>query len=339
MANYTATQLLSARFRFDKQFERPEMRPKPNPVMMSLLKNSEVLVPELDSIKNSDQRTKATHILNRASTSSGTARTHSHTGSVGDSTLANMTWVTRTRYFKMSVKMGDRNEETWQQMFANRVLSSIMDLHTDIETYMVAWLNTNRSQVVKSLTPKNVSWDASNYLAKVTNANKNFFAQYGKSFMRQQWYDWELDAIADPLIYAMIQQQYAQGPANDTNLGFQFAGIEFLESIDDLTNPTGVQGSAYLIPKGTVGIVPWIPSANRNNVKEGIYEYSSIPDPLGTGLTFAVHRYTAGADNSSTFGETQDVNQFYEVSIDFSAVKGMISTSNETPIFKIGLQT
>lgn len=339
MANYTATQLLAARFRFAERFKKPEMRPKPNPVLMLMLRNSDVLVPDLSSIKNSDSRTKSTMILNRASTTAGTARSHSHTGSVGDSTLANLTWVTRSRAFKMSLKMGDRNEESWQEMFANRLLSAIMDLHSDIETYAVAWLNTNKSQVVKSLTPKNVTWDATNYIAKVTAADVNWFAQYAKSFMSQQWYTGAIDAIADARLYALMNQLAAQGTANATNLGFQFSGIEFIESIDDLTNATGVEASAYLMPKDSVGIIPWIPNANRNNVKEGIYEYSNIEDPLGSGLQFAVHRYTAGADNSGTFGETQDVNMFYEVSVDFSCVAADISTANESPIYKIGLLT
>ena len=337
MANYTATQLLQARMRFNETFKRPEMRPKPKPVLSLMLQNSSPLVPDINSIKNSDSRTKATMILNRATTTGASARAHDHTGAVGDSTLASLTWVTKSRAFKMSLKMGDRNEESYQEMFANRLLSAIMDLHSDIETYIVAWLASTKSQVVKSLTPKNVSWDATNYIAKVASGDVNYFAQYAKSFMRQQWYDWGLDGVVDSRLYALLQQQSAQGAYNATNLGFQFAGIDFIESIDDLTNPSGVEASGYLIPKGTAGIVTWIPRVNRENAVEGIYEYSNIADPMGTGLTFAVHKYTAGADNSSTFGETQDVNQFYQVSIDFSCIASDISTSNETPIFKVGL--
>ena len=337
MANYTATQLLNARFRFNEMFKRPEMRPKPNPVLELAMRETNMLVPAFESIKNSDNRTKKTHILNRASTTSGTARTHSHTGAVGDSSIATLTWVTRSRAFKMSAKMGDRNEESWAEMFANRLLTAIMDLHEDIETYAVAWLNTNKSQVVQSLTPKNVTWDATNYLAKVAAADQDWFTMYAKSFMAQQHYSWGLDCVADARLYALVEQALNQGGGNSTNLGFQAGGIEYVPSIDDLTNPTGVNASGYLIPKGTFGIIPWIPRVNRENYKKGIYEYSNIGDPMGTGLVFAVHSYTAGADNSSTFGETQDVNIFYEVSIDFTLVKSMISTSNETPIFKIGL--
>jgi len=339
MANYTATQLLAARFRFNEMFKRPEMRQKPNPVLMLLQQNNSMLIPGLDSIKNSDQRTKSISILNRATTTGASARSHNHTGSVGDSTLANMSCATKSRAFKMSLKMGDRNEESYQEMFANRLLSAIMDLHADIETYSLAWLASSKSQVVKSATPKNVEWDASNYLAKVAAADADYLAQYSKSFMRQQWYDWGLDAIADPRMYALLQQQSAQGAYNATNLGFQFAGIDYVESTDDLTNPTGVEASGYLIPKATVGLVSWIPAANRANAKKGIYEYSNIIDPLGSGLTFAVHQYTAGADNNATFGETQDVNEFFEVSIDISCVAADISTASESPIFKIGLKS
>jgi len=335
MANYIATQLLEARLRFNDMFKRPEMRQKPNAVLGALLKNTEPLVPNINAIKNSDSRTKKTMILDRAATTAGTARAHNHTGAVGDSSITTLTWVTRSRAFKMSLKMGDRNEETKGEMFANRLLSAIMDLHADIETYSVAWLNTNKSQVVKSLTPKNVAWDAAAFYASVSQADLAWFAQYAKSFMKQQYYTWDLDCIADSRVYAINQQSANQGSGNDTNLGFQYAGIEFIESIDDLTVPAGSDGVGFLIPKGTLGIVPWIPLQNRQNISEGIYEYSNIPDPTGSGLVFAVHKYTAGVDNSGTFGETQDVNEFYEVSIDFSLVKSQLSTANETPIFKV----
>ena len=337
MANYTATQLLEARFRFNEMFKKPEMRPKPNPVLDLMMRETNMLVPAFETIKNSDSRTKKTHILNRTNASSGTARSHNHSGNVGDSSITTLTWVTKTRYFKMSAKMGDRNEETNAEMFANRLLTAIMGLHEDIETYTVAWLNTNKSQVVKSATPKNVTWDGTNYIAEVTQTDKDWFTMYAKSFMTQQHYNWGLDCVADARIYALVEQALNQGGGNATNLGFQAGGIEYVPSIDDLTIPSGKEGVAYLIPKGTFGMIPWIPKLNRENYKDGIYEYSNIPDPLGTGLTFAVHAYTAGADNSGTFGETQDVNKFYEVSLDLTVVKSQLSTANESPIFKIGL--
>lgn len=337
MANYTATQLLEARFRFNEMFKKPEMRPKPNPVLDLMMRETSMLVPAFETIKNSDQRTKRTHILNRTDASSGTARSHSHAGNVGDSSIATLTWITRTRYFKMSAKMGDRNEENWSELFANRLLTAIMGLHEDIETYAIAWLNTNKSQVVKSLTPANVAWDAGDNVAEVAKADKDWFTMYAKSFMAQQHYNWGLDCVADARIYALVEQALNQGGGNSTNLGFQAGGIEYIPSIDDLTKPTGHEGSAYLIPKGTFGMIPWIPKVNRDNYTKGIYEYSNIADPMGSGLTFAVHSYSGGADNSGTYGETQDVNLFFEVSIDLTLVKSMLSTANETPVFKIGL--
>ena len=64
-----------------------------------------------------------------------------------------------------------------------------------------------------------------------------------------------------------------------------------------------------------------------------------MPDPLGTGLIFAVHEYAAGADNQSAAGERQDVDIEVEVSIDTAPVKAIETTSNSSPIYKIGLLT
>ena len=64
--------------------------------------------------------------------------------------------------------------------------------------------------------------------------------------------------------------------------------------------------------------------------------YRTIADPLGSGLTFAVHEYASGADNESAGSETQDVDIQVEISIDLAPVKSIMSTSNASPIFKAG---
>ena len=64
--------------------------------------------------------------------------------------------------------------------------------------------------------------------------------------------------------------------------------------------------------------------------------YRTIADPLGSGLTFAVHEYATGADNESNGAETQDIDIEVEVSIDLAPVKAPTSTSNLTPIVKAG---
>jgi len=64
---------------------------------------------------------------------------------------------------------------------------------------------------------------------------------------------------------------------------------------------------------------------------------STIDDPLGSGLKFAVHQYAAGADNEGAAGETQDVDVEVEISLDVAFAKAPMSTSNASPIFKTGI--
>lgn len=337
MANYLDSVLLASQHKWNEKFQMPEMRPKPYGALPVYLKNTEALIPGVNQIKNSDTRTNSTYILNRKASNSITAKSHNYTPANGDSSTVNLTWAIRGDTFRTSLKMADRNVFDYDEMVANQLMSAVMNTHDAINTYLVAHLNTNKSQVVKSLTPSNVTWHPTNFIAQVAAANKAEFGLYAKSFMKQQHYTGTIDVIADSKMYALYQYYAAQGGANATNTGYQFMGMNFYESIDSLTfeSPT-YTGGAYFIPEGTVGLLTWNSPQNRAGVRSGIYEYSTLPDPLGTGILFDVHSYTAGADTSAEGGETQDVVQYFMVTATISAVVADLSTANETPIYKVG---
>ena len=108
----------------------------------------------------------------------------------------------------------------------------------------------------------------------------------------------------------------------------------------ELANAVGYDQMSYFIPEGTIGVLPWIPQLNRQGFGDTFQNggvYRSIPDPLGSGLTFAVHEYATGADNEGGSGETQDIDVQVEMSVDLGPVIAPMSTSNLSPIVKGGL--
>jgi len=101
---------------------------------------------------------------------------------------------------------------------------------------------------------------------------------------------------------------------------------------------TSYIGTCYAFPTGTVGMVDRIPRGNIAGVSTRLYDYMSMPDPLGTPLTMAVHTYESGDTTFAKGGETQDVIYQYENSVDYSLVKAPLSSaSTDSPIFKFVL--
>lgn len=343
MANYADSRRDAIRYKLNERMNMPEFKYKPSPVVEMLLNNRDFLLPAKEQarimdVKNSDQDTVYTTILDKQAVSVGSARAYNHTGSINDSTKTAITFITRAADFTYSVKQADRDSIfTLAEMVSAQLLSHIIGIHENIETYMLAILNTNKSQV--SNTPTLGTWDSSNYVYQVANSDKNVFFQRLKGFMRENYYRGTMQMVGNEPLYQWAEWVANQGAGNSNNLNFTINGITNYTSTE-LTNGTGVEGTGYIMPVGTAGMLNWIPNLNRQGFGDTFKVgglYYSIPDPFGTGLTFAVHEYAAGADNNSAAGETQDINIHVEVSTDVAPVIAPMTTSNASPIYKVEL--
>ena len=226
-------------------------------------------------------------------------------------------------------------------MVAAQLRSAAIDLHAGIETALMALLNTNKTQVVTSLTPQSGTWDAANFLFGVAQADKTQYFQYLKMFMLEQYYGASYDVINNVRAQAAAMFTAQQGQGNATNLGWQIDGMNMTTSTE-LANAAGYDWMSYILPEGSIGILPWIPKLNREGFGDTFNvggRYGTIVDPLGSGLTFAVHEYAAGADNEAGSGESQDIDVQVEVSVDLGPVIAPMSTANLSPIVKAGLLT
>ena len=347
MANYADAALNSALYTMPDYMNRAEFKHKPSPVLMKYIQNTQFLIPATEmeralAVKNSDQQTVKVNTLNKQSITTAAARAAAHTGSKNDSRVQTVSFTTTASKFKYSIKSADRNIWNLAQIIQAQILSGSIAIHEAIETALLARLNTKKTQVVVSATPRSGSWDGTNYIFQVDNADEDYFIQKAKGFMREQYYKGvNYDAIVDEYLYQKYEVLANQGSANATNFGFQIAGVN-PGVTQELTLDSGYVGMGYIFPIGSVGVVPWIPEKNRSgwgSSGENGGLYTSIPDPLGSGLRFAIHQYQSGADNESNDGETQDVDVQVEMSIDYGPVEANSSTSNLSPIVKFGVLT
>lgn len=340
MANYADAVLVNAQMMLNERFTKAEMRYKPSPVFMALLRGSNILMGDYKTLKTADNRAIKGYLKNRASRSLGSARTSSRTGAVADATEVDFTWTTYQDKFATSMKRADDKVFSDAEIMAHEIENSFINMYLGIESALVTWLDTNKNQVSSpaSGTLLNATFNATNDVYEVAGADANEFWHLISSIYRQESYnESQFEIIADSLKARQAAYIAQQGAGNSTNLGWQFSGLNVQESVE-VYDANYVSGLTYAFPVGMAGILDWIPRQNREG--KGDFDsynggYGTIVDPM-TGLQFALHGYTERADTSGSSGQTQDLVTQWEMSIDLSPNKAPQTTANASPIFAIG---
>jgi len=346
MAYFTEQRRDAIDYLMQGEMAKPEKRVKPAPALMLALMNKGGLIPQNEEArvlgsKAEDQQTVNINIMNKQSMAVAAARTYNHTGSVGDGSQLELSFTTSAVKFKYSMKQGERLDSAiGTQLFANALLDGAIALHEKIETDFITFMTTNKSQVATSPSASIGVWNGTDYIFEVAAADSDRFIQKMKAFMRKNKYNYGgYQAIFDQTMYDEASYIAQQGGGNQTNLGWQLNNMDFMESIE-LAPDAAYSGTSLILPAGSFSALSWIPQMNRRGFGDPGQnggEYSFITDPLGSGLQFAVHMYYEGADNESTYGNTQDVDVQVEMSVDMAPFHALLSTANASPIFEASL--
>jgi len=344
MADFSTALWGTAQYLTTELMQMPEYKSKPSAALSIYQQNTDFLIPTSQreaawNQKESDQNTVKIYTVNKQSTTAATARAAAHTGNNGDSTATTVTYSTKAQKFKYSMKQADKHVFTIAEMLSKQFLSAVIDLHSAIETALIANLNTNKSQIVVSSTPVGGTWDGTNYVFEVLNGNIRSYFQKIKGFMRQQYYAPAYDVLNDEFATQLAEDIVQQGQGNASNEAWQMMGLDGKTS-QEISPGSGQDSIGYIIPKGTIGMLNWIPKMNRNGFGDTFKvggSYRQVPDPLGSGLMLAVHEYATAADTDGEYGETQDIDIQVEISVDIAPVIAPMSTSNASPIFKTAL--
>lgn len=311
------------------------MRTKQRPAVMLAQKNTSILIPGHEQLRTREDRAIEANILARSKRSTTTSRTHNHTGNRGDSFVLPLTWTTFVDKFSISLKQMDNNIFGFTETLSQQILNASLNLNEAIETFMIDFLFANRTQVNNAAVGG--SFNATNDAFEIAASDKSRFYQFAKAMMRQNNFPGTLDVIASPLTYVDGEFNASQGSGNSTNLGFQFTGLNIAESteLEDSNYPGGI---SLIMPAGQFAMLPWIPKQNREgwgDYNSYVGGFGSLQDPLGTGMTFALHIYADRADTSGSNGNTQDVVLQAEMSIDIAPALSPLSTANETIVYEV----
>ncbi len=322
MANFSVANLFTAQTMVADKYKAHEMRMKPAPAYGLLVGNSSILIESADTLKTRDDRPIEAHLFARTKRAAGAARAHNHTGTFDDSQKVTLTWTTKSDVFSISLKLLDKSLFDFNTVLANKLEQACMNILEDKETEALAYLVAQRA--TQQPTIKGGTWNVANAAVEIDAANSTSFVQRVKSIMKQNYFSGRLDVIADSLLAINFGQQAAQGAGNATNQAWQFGDANIVESVE-LADANYAQGSAIVMPAGSVGALNWIPKQNR----QGWGDFNSYVGGYGTfnfmGYTFALHGYAGRSDTSGSNGATQDVTLEFEVSLDSSYNKAPLN--------------
>lgn len=341
MANFDTSNLVTAQTIIDDKYSQPEMRLRPYPVTRLMVGNTPFMVANLNEIKTRDDRTFEVHLLSRTKRSTGSSRTHNHTGTIDDSQKVTPTFATYSDVTSISLKLLDKSVFDFNTVLANKLAQCMMNILEDIEVDNVAWLLTNKTQYSQTLNGQ-VSFNTTNDFVEIaaTSDNKTRIYQLAKSALYQNFYSGEYDFVADNQLAVEAAYLAAQGSGNSANTAFQFMGINLAES-NTLADANYTNGVLVGMPAKSICSLAWIPQQNRmgwGDYNSYVGGFGVMSDPWGLGLQFAVHGYASRTDTSASNGDTQDVTIEFEVSLDISNNKAPLSGgNNETVIFAMGL--
>lgn len=337
MANYVPSNLVKAQARLIQAFQSSELRYREPATFREFLRNTSIMIPNYQELRTREDRAVETYYKNRTSRALGSARSHNHTGPKGDSTALGITWTTYSDDFDISLKQGDNNVYTFDDMMVGELENVVANFAEGLESAAVNHLFNNRSGV--NVATVEGSFDATDDVFKITEStNGDRAMQITKSVMDINKYAGSYTIFCDTVSFNKFQYQANQGTANTANLTFQFGGATFVHSPDmnalaaGLTVPI-TKGFWIAVPQGTIACLPWIPKQNRGGLldfgNEG--QYSSIMNPVD-GLDYAFHTWFEGSDDSATNGYTQDITFHHEVSIDIAFENAPLTTAGESTL-------
>lgn len=337
---YTPTALTKYQAKIIGQFNAGELRVREPKVFNALRRNTEVMIPSHNAIKNAAKRTTGeVSFFARSARSLGTGgETYNHTGALGTSAVVVPAWISRGDVFTYYLKQANGNVFALEEMLMNEMINVNNNFSEGLETYSASWLHTNRSHVNTSAVEG--AFSATNFAFEITEAFTNVLsagyrvAQIIESVMEINKWTGRLICFADTVLYNKMQSLAANGAGNNVNTSFQFGNIEFIRSVEMNTHAAALsytKGYGIVVQENNTAVLDWIPVQNRMGVEGPDNRYGAIIHPT-TGLPVATHQYAARADGTAAGSENQDVkfeNQFFSY---LSFNHAPLTVATETPL-------
>lgn len=337
MANYASSVLLDAITNINQRLQSAELRPPVDQVIEAFMTQREVSIPNLTELRTSSVRATKLNYLKRTAGSVGSARSCSPSGSLGDSGQNTLTWTTYTRNVYLSHKAMNNNYYSTMQAFQNDLYNAMLDLRASITTAMIAYLEANKTGVNDGTLG---TFDGVNDVMVYANADYENFFNYIKTDMFENDYNQNLLNIHSISQLGMMKYPFP-GITGDGNtatqyqqrLTYAYPGFNFYPA--HITNASDAFCTNYTVYEGGIAVLDWIPPLNRDGKDIGTKIWQTMsPDRSLLPWDLSVYILRDCADTTQIGGETQDLVDVYELSIDLSLTHAPLTNASETVIFK-----
>ena len=297
----------------------------------------------LAAMREREDHVETTYFLTRVSDTVTNTRTFNHTGGNGGSAAVSITWDTYVRSWSQTLKQMRNNVVSTEDMMRNEMRNAILDLHRAINNDSLLFLATERATAAAKPVYANATYNGLTETYEIAAADADTaYYDMNSVFVDEEYSNTGLVIVADTIRMKKDAFLQAQGPGNDTNYAYQYniGGNQVFvdpEAIDKANYGNGVY---FAYPRGTVGMLSWIPPENREGAggpgqTGGMY--ATVPDPV-LGITYALHMYEERADATAVNGSAQDIIYQMELSVDFSRNRSLITTApGLSPIHRFGV--
>lgn len=347
MANYALSVLNTGQAKFNALYSTPEQRRKVPTVFELALKNQSISIPNAQELRKSPLRPVEVYYPKAIAAGSATAKSYNHTGAIGDSGSASITYVQTVETFSLPQKLAFNNFLSYQEMFNNQYEQACKNLRTRQDTAALSFLKTYRNQLSAAvMTPRLASanpgtWNETNYALEISDANRKLFLSKAKSAMAASYYMGQYDVVTDLQLASAFNDYMNQGAGNQANLNWQFDNVGFAVT-QDVIDSNYSEGASLWLPKGMFAGLYWNEGLNKQGLIHpdlggSIGMIGTTADPLGSGCVFDISMYTQRANTSAdtTGGSTQDFVDQWEITATIGYVIPPLTLALDSVVMEI----
>jgi hypothetical protein len=338
MANFATSALVAGQTKFTQDvINKTEFR-LPDVAATRIMRIAGMHNPSLESVRVSGSRTVNAYFPIRQAATNGSARSALHTGARGDSTSATYSWTTFEEPFSISMNQAQNNVMTFAEMYASARRNAILNILNRIDAFAVSSLLSDKSGY--NVGGANGTFNATDDVYEVANADKDYFFSEVKTMMEQNLYMGALVGVVDAKGKELARRVGNQGTGNSTNLSYTVDGYTAITP-STRTIVSGTEGSGIFFDPSTVALVPWVQPDYRKSINPELAmngvngDRGSFSIPELPGITFMEKIYTGQSDASSLQGTVDDIKVEVQISVDVAYSAAPISTLNtdESSIF------
>jgi len=277
-------------------------------------------------------------VINKVTFTIGSTRTCTAQTKTNVSALVTVTYVTITGGFHMIPAQFRGNELSYQDDFNVKMSSLERDLLAHLDGLAVTKFGTIKSQVFAADgNPYDFTSDA---IVVPAGDEETMFGELEAAFAQDDFYG-NVHVVSSPRLLALVRHLGAQGPSNDENLAYQFAGWNF-RATNRITPTALSRDTFYAYQQGSLAFLNWndVDSQMGHKSTSG-KEWSEQYLPkvgLSMGLLYQSDCGDQSTEVGSGFEASLKESFLFSTDVAFVSAYNSDAATYASPIYKVELK-